>query len=228
MIQGLVEALRLIARLDPELLAILWLSLWVSGAAVLIAMAIGVPAGVFLGLRRFPGRSILVATVNAGMGLPPVVVGLFVLLLLSRSGPLGALGLLYTPTAMVLAQVALATPLVVGVTMAAIQGLDDRLRLQILSLGASRWQLYLKLVVEARVSLVAALAAGFGAVVSEVGAVMIVGGNIQGHTRVMTTAIVLETRQGNFAMAIALSTILLAVALLINVAFTWLQQQRKP
>lgn len=228
MIQGLVEALRLIARLDPELLAILWLSLWVSGAAVLIAMAIGVPAGVFLGLRRFPGRSILVATVNAGMGLPPVVVGLFVLLLLSRSGPLGALGLLYTPTAMVLAQVALATPLVVGVTMAAIQGLDDRLRLQILSLGASRWQLYLKLVVEARVSLVAALAAGFGAVVSEVGAVMIVGGNIQGHTRVMTTAIVLETRQGNFAMAIALSTILLAVALLINAAFTWLQQQRKP
>lgn len=228
MIQGLVEALRLIARLDPELLAILWLSLWVSGAAVLIAMAIGVPAGVFLGLRRFPGRSILVATVNAGMGLPPVVVGLFVLLLLSRSGPLGALGLLYTPTAMILAQVALATPLVVGVTMAAIQGLDDRLRLQILSLGASRWQLYLKLVVEARVSLVAALAAGFGAVVSEVGAVMIVGGNIQGHTRVMTTAIVLETRQGNFAMAIALSTILLAVALLINAAFTWLQQQRKP
>lgn len=228
MIQGLVEALRLIARLDPELLSVLWLSLWVSGIAVLIAMAIGVPAGVFLGLRRFPGRSILVATVNAGMGLPPVVVGLFVLLLLSRSGPLGALGLLYTPTAMVLAQVALATPLVVGVTMAAIQGLDERLRLQILSLGASRWQLYVKLVVEARVSLVAALAAGFGAVISEVGAVMIVGGNIQGHTRVMTTAIVLETRQGNFAMAIALSTILLAVALIINAAFTWLQQQRKP
>lgn len=228
MTQGLVEALRLIARLDPELLAILWLSLWVSGIAVLIAMAIGVPAGVFLGLRRFPGRSILVATVNAGMGLPPVVVGLFVLLLLSRTGPLGVLGLLYTPTAMILAQVALATPLVVGVTMAAIQGLDERLRLQILSLGASRWQLCLKLVVEARVSLVAALAAGFGAVVSEVGAVMIVGGNIQGHTRVMTTAIVLETRQGNFAMAIALSTILLGVALLINGAFTWLQQQRKP
>jgi len=128
---------------------------------------------------------------------------------------------------MILAQVALATPLVVGVTMAAIQGLDGRLRLQILSLGASRWQLYWKLVTEARISLVAALAAGFGSVISEVGAVMIVGGNIQGHTRVMTTAIVLETRQGNFAMAIALSTILLLVALGINAAFTWLQQQRR-
>jgi len=219
--------LRLIVHLDRELLSILALSLWVSGVAVIIAMVIGVPCGVFLGLHRFPGRSLLVATVNAGMGLPPVVIGLFVLLLLSRAGPLGGLGLLYTPSAMILAQVALATPLVVGVTMAAIQGLDGRLRLQILSLGASRWQLYWKLVTEARISLVAALAAGFGSVISEVGAVMIVGGNIQGHTRVMTTAIVLETRQGNFAMAIALSTILLLVALGINAAFTWLQQQRR-
>lgn len=219
--------MRLIASFDRELWSVLFLSLWVSGIAVVIAMVIGVPCGVFLGLHRFPGRSFLVATVNAGMGLPPVVIGLFVLLLLSRSGPLGTLGLLYTPSAMVIAQVALATPLVVGVSMAAIQGLDERLRLQILSLGASRWQLYWKLVSEARISLVAALAAGFGSVISEVGAVMIVGGNIQGHTRVMTTAIVLETRQGNFAMAIALSTILLLVALGINAAFTWLQQQRR-
>jgi len=191
-------------------------------------MFAGVPLGVFLGLRRFPGRGLLIALVNSGMGLPPVVVGLFVFLLLARSGPLGSLGLIYTPAAMVVAQVVLATPLVVGVTMAAIQGLDDRLRLQILSLGASRLQLYVKLVVEARVSLVAALAAGFGAVISEVGAVMIVGGNIQGQTRVMTSAIVLETRQGNFAMAIALSVILLVIALIINGGFTWLQQRRSP
>lgn len=212
--------------LDRELLSILWLSLWVSGLAIAISMVVGVPLGVFLGLRRFPGRGLLIALVNSGMGLPPVVVGLFVFILLARSGPLGSLELIYTPPAMVIAQVVLATPLVVGVTMAAIQGLDDRLRLQILSLGASRAQLYVKLVVEARVSLVAALAAGFGAVISEVGAVMMVGGNIQGQTRVMTSAIVLETRQGNFAMAIALSAILLTIALVINGLFTWLQQRR--
>jgi tungstate transport system permease protein len=222
------EAVRLLFSLDRELLSILWLSIWVSGIAIVVSMAAGVPIGIFLGLRNFPGRSALITLFNAGMGLPPVVVGLFVFLLLSRSGPLGGLGLLYTPAAMMIAQVLLATPLVVGVTMAAVQGLDDRLRLQILSLGASRAQLYWKLIVEARVSLVAALAAGFGAIISEVGAVMIVGGNIQGQTRVMTTAIVLETRQGNFAMAIAISIVLLSIAVLINGAFTWLQQRRRP
>jgi tungstate transport system permease protein len=189
-------------------------------------MLLGVPAGVFLGLRRFRGRSLLVTLVNSGMGLPPVVVGLLVFVLIARSGPLGSFELLYTPPAMIAAQVILATPLVIGVTMAGIQGLDPRLRLQILSLGASRWQLYLKLVVEARVSLLAALAAGFGAVISEVGAVMIVGGNIEGHTRVMTTAIVQATRQGNLPLAIALSLVLLALAILVNGAFTWLQQRR--
>jgi tungstate transport system permease protein len=217
-----------VLQLDRGLLSVLWLSLWVSGIAIAVAMVAGVPLGVFLGLHRFPGRGLLVALVNSGMGLPPVVVGLAVFLLLARSGPLGSWGLIYTPWAMVLAQVVLAAPLVAGVTMAAIQGLDERLRLQILSLGASRTQLYVKLVLEARVSLVAALAAGFGAIISEVGAVMMVGGNIEGHTRVMTTAIVLETRQGNFPMAIALSAILLTIALLINGAFTWLQQRRMP
>ncbi|MEI6308589.1 MAG: ABC transporter permease [bacterium] len=216
----------MIVNLDPELWAILWLSLEVSGVAILLSMAVGVPLGVWLGIRRFPGRGLLVTLVNTGMGLPPVVVGLFVFLLLARSGPLGDLELLYTPTAMVIAQVIIATPLVVGVTMAAIQGLDERLRLQILSLGASPLQYFWKLIIEARLSLLAALAAGFGSIISEVGAVMMVGGNLRGETRVMTTAIVLETRQGNFSMAIALSLILLLLALLINLLFTWLQQRR--
>ena len=223
---GLAEAFSLLARGDAGLLQILWLSLWVTGLATAIAMVVGVPLGVFLALHRFPGRNLFVTFVNAGMGIPPVVVGLFVFLLLARSGPLGSWNLIYTPTAIVIAQVIIATPQVIGVTIAGIQGLDERLTLQIVSLGATRAQLYVKLVREARVAVLAALAAGFGAIISEVGAVMMVGGNIQGQTRVMTTAIVLETRQGNFAMAIALSTVLLVIALLINGAFTWLQQRR--
>ena len=223
---GLAEAFSLLARGDAGLVHILWLSLWVTGLATAIAMVVGVPLGVFLALHRFPGRNLFVTFVNAGMGIPPVVVGLFVFLLLARSGPLGSWNLIYTPTAIVIAQVIIATPQVIGVTIAGIQGLDERLTLQIVSLGASRAQLYLKLVREARVAVLAALAAGFGAIISEVGAVMMVGGNIQGQTRVMTTAIVLETRQGNFAMAIALSAVLLTIALVINGVFTWLQQRR--
>jgi len=224
--EGLQEAFRLIANLDPELLRILVVSLEVSSLAIVVGMLIGVPLGVFLGSRHFPGRNVLITLVNTGMGLPPVVVGLFIFLLLARSGPLGDLNLLYTPAAMVIAQVVIATPLVVGVTLAGIQGLDEKLRLQILSLGASPFQYYWKLIREARLTLLAALAAGFGSIVSEVGAVMMVGGNIAGQTRVMTTAIVLETRQGNFSMAIALSLILLLLALLINWLFTWVQQKK--
>lgn len=193
--------------------------------AIVISMVLGVPAGIFLGLNRFPGRQLLVTLVNTGMGLPPVVVGLVVFLLLARRGPFGELGLLYTPSAMIAAQVIIAWPLVVGVTLAAIQGLDDRLRVQILSLGASRRQLYWKLVREARLSLVAALAAGFGSIISEVGAVMMVGGNIRGETRVMTTAIVLETRQGNFGLAIALGAVLLGLTLAVNWLLTRVQQR---
>lgn len=217
----------MLAHGDPQVWRIAWLTLRVSGGATLVSVLIGVPVGVVLALGRLPGTRLLISLANTGMGLPPVVVGLVVFLLLARSGPLGVLELLYTPSAMVAAQIVLATPLVIGVTMAAIQDLDDRLRLQILALGASRWQLYAKLVVEARASLLAALAAAFGAVISEVGAVMMVGGNIQGHTRVMTTAIVLETRQGNFAMAIALSLVLLAAAVAINAAFTMLQRAQQ-
>jgi tungstate transport system permease protein len=222
------DVLANLSGLGPELAGIVWVSLFVSGAAIVAAMLLGVPLGVYLGLHRFPGRRFLVAVVNTGMGVPPVVVGLVVFLLLARSGPLGPIELLYTPAAMIAAQVIIATPLVTGVTLAAIQGLDARLHDQILALGASRPQLYWKLLQEARLSLLAAVAAGFGAVISEVGAVMMVGGNLRGSTRVLTTAIVLETRQGRFAMAIALSVVLLVITLLVNLAFTWLQQRRSP
>ncbi len=210
-----------------ELLEILGMSLLVSGGAVAISMLLGVPLGIWMGLHRFPGRRFLVTLVNTGMGVPPVVVGLLVFLLLARSGPLGGLELLYTPMAMILAQVLIALPLVAGVTLAAIQALDQRLTLQILSLGASRLQLYWKLILEARLSMVAALAAGFGSIISEVGAVMMVGGNLKGDTRVMTTAIVLATRQGQFALAIALSVLLLALTLAVNALFTSVQQRKR-
>jgi tungstate transport system permease protein len=222
-VSGLGHSIRTVLAMKQDLAGILGLSLLVSGAAIAAAMALGVPVGIFLGLRRFPGRRLLVTLVNTGMGLPPVVVGLVVFLLLARSGPFGGLELLYTPWAMILAQLVIATPLVVGITLAAVQGLDPRVHLQIFSLGASRWQHCWKLVQEARLSLVAALAAGFGAVISEVGAVMMVGGNIKGQTRVMTTAIVLETRQGRFDLAIALSIILLGMSFLANVAMLYLQ-----
>jgi tungstate transport system permease protein len=226
-VNGLAQAIQAVLAMKGELVGIVGLSLLVSGVAILVSMALGVPAGIYLGLHRFPGRQFLVTLVNTGMGLPPVVVGLVVFLLLARSGPFGGLELLYTPWAMILAQLVIATPLVVGITLAAVQGLDPRVHLQILSLGASRWQHYWKLVQEARLSLVAALAAGFGAVISEVGAVMMVGGNIKGQTRVMTTAIVLETRQGEFAMAVALGVLLLLLAALFNWLFTWVQQRAK-
>lgn len=213
--------------LRGELAGILGMTLFVSGVAIVISMLLGVPLGIGLALGRFPGRRLLITLVNTGMGLPPVVVGLFVFLLLARSGPLGHLDLLYTPTAMILAQIIIALPLVVGVTLAGIQGLDPRLHLQILSLGASRLQLCLKLVAEARLSLAAALAAGFGSILSEVGAVMMVGGNLLGETRVMTTSIVLATRQGQFTLAIALSVILLLLAVGINALFTRLQQGKR-
>jgi tungstate transport system permease protein len=210
-----------------ELLEILGMSLLVSGSAVAVSMLVGVPLGIWMGLHRFPGRRFLVTLVNTGMGVPPVVVGLLVFLLLARSGPLGGLELLYTPSAMILAQVLIALPLVAGVTLAAIQALDERLTLQILSLGASRLQLYGKLILEARLSLVAALAAGFGSIISEVGAVMMVGGNLKGDTRVMTTAIVLATRQGQFALAIALGVLLLLLTLAVNAVFTAVQQRKR-
>jgi tungstate transport system permease protein len=223
--QGIVEAVRLLLSGDPGVLEITWLSVKISGVATLLSLVLGIPAGVALALARFPGRGFLVAVVNTGMGLPPVVVGLFVSIFLWRSGPLGALELLYTPTAIVIAQFVIAAPIVTGLTVAAMQQLNPRLRLQLVALGASRWQMLLLLMREARLPLLAAVMAGFGGVISEVGASMMVGGNLLGHTRVLTTATVLETGKGNFEVAIALGVILLALTFGVNYLLTWLQQR---
>lgn len=222
---GLVEAVRLLATGDPGVLAITWLSIRISGTATLVSLFLGMPVGVVLAMTRFPGRGFLVAVVNTGMGLPPVVVGLFVSIFLWRSGPLGALGLLYTPIAIVIAQFVIAAPIVTGLTMAAMQQLNPRLRLQLIALGASRWQMLLLLMREARLPLLAAVMAGFGGVISEVGASMMVGGNLLGHTRVLTTATVLETGKGNFEVAIALGVILLSLTFGVNYLLTWIQQR---
>ncbi len=225
--QGLVEAFRLLVQGDPYVWEITALTLRVSGTATVVALIVGVPLGVMLAFTHFPGRRIIVAAVNTGMGLPPVVVGLVVALMLWRSGPFGRLGLIYTPTAMIIAQTLIALPIVMGLTMAAFQQLDPRLRWQLLGLGASRLQLVVLLLWETRLLLLAAVIAGFGAVISEVGASMMVGGNVAHHTRVLTTATVLETSKGNFALALALSTILLLLAYLITFALTTLQQRAR-
>jgi len=213
---------------NVELVEIILLSLQVSGIALLLSTLIGIPFGVILGLNRFPTRRVWVALVYTGMGFPPVVIGLFVYLLLSRSGPLGSLHLpwipaLFTPEAMVIAQIIIALPLISGYTMSAVMGVDPRLRQQVVALGATRQQAALTVLAEARVGVVAAVIGGFGGIISEVGAVMMVGGNIEGRTRVLTTAIVLTTRQGEFNLAIALGLILLAITFIINLAFMRLQ-----
>lgn len=225
--KGLYRALDMLAGADPELVTILWLSLKVSVGAVVLALAIGLPIGTWLALGRFRGQKFLVALANAGMGLPPVVVGLTVAVLLWRSGPLGSWGLLYTPTAMVLAQLVIALPIVVALTISAIQSLDPRIRLEAMSLGASTIQMVSVLWREARLGIMAAAMAGFGGAISEVGAVLMVGGNIRGQTRVMTTAIVTETRMGHFDIAIALGILLLLLVFLANLILTYLQQRQR-
>jgi tungstate transport system permease protein len=224
---GIAQAFRLLVHGDPQVLKIAGLSLLVSGAATLLSLCVGIPLGSLLGLVRFPGRRFFISLVNTGMGLPPVVVGLVVSIFLWRNGPLGILHLLYSPSAMVIAQFIIAFPIVAGFTMAATQQLDPKLKLQILSLGASRLQLVWLLLREARLPLLAAIMAGFGAVISEVGASMMVGGNIFGQTRVLTTAIVGENSKGEFAYAIALSVILLALVFLVNFILTLVQQKSK-
>jgi len=223
--EGFLQAGALLAAADAELLGVTWLSLKVSGAATALSLLAGMPLGTVLALVRFPGRGLVVALVNTGMGLPPVVVGLFVSIVLWRSGPLGVLELLYTPTAIIVAQFVIALPVVTGLTLAAVQQIPERFRLQVQALGASRLQLLGILIREARLPLLAALMAGFGAVISEVGASLMVGGNIRGQTRVLTTATVLETGKGNFEVAIALSIVLLTLTFLVNWALTWIQQR---
>ena len=199
-----------------DLLPVILLSLYVSGAALAVATVIGVPAGAGLALRPVPGQRLIELLIYTGMGLPPVVVGLFVYLLLSRSGPFGFLSWLFTPAAMITAQVIIALPLVIGLTMSAVASVDPALRLQVRSLGATSAQVMWTVLWEAKAGVTAAIVAAFGGIISEVGAVMLVGGNIEGSTRVLTTAIVLETRKGNFELALALGVVLLGLAFASN------------
>ena len=222
---ALIEALRLIVFLDPVVVEIALRSLQVTLTALTISALVGIPVGAWLALTHLPGKRFITTLIYTGMGLPPVVVGLFVAIMLWRSGPLGNMHLIYTPTAIIIAQVIISFPVVTGLTAAALQALDPRLRLQLYGLGASRSQMIGMLWKEARLPLLAALMAGFGSVISEVGASMMVGGNIRYQTRVLTTAIVLETGKGNFDFAIALGILLLTITFLVNWALTWIQQR---
>jgi tungstate transport system permease protein len=227
-LDGIKKAFYLLITFDPEVMGITLLSLEVSGIATLISLLIGISTGVSVALSRFIGKRIVVSLINTGMGLPPVVVGLFVTIFLWRNGPFGFLGILYTPAAMILAQAIIATPIVMGITLAAIQQLPQKLRLQILSLGGTRFQMVWILIKEAKLPLLAAVMAGFGGVISEVGASIMVGGNIKGYSRVLTTATVMETSRGNFDIAIALGIILLLLAYFINLILTQIQQRQRP
>ena len=226
-LEGIKKAFWLLITFDPEVMGITLLSLAVSGTATLISLLVGISAGTFLALSDFPGKKFFVGLVNTGMGLPPVVVGLFVTILLWRNGPFGFFGILYTPTAMIIAQTVIAAPIVMGISLAAIQQLPQKLRLQILALGATRLQMVWILIKEAKLPLLAAVMAGFGGVISEVGASIMVGGNIKGYSRVLTTATVMETSRGNFDVAIALGIILLMLAYFINLFLTHIQQRQR-
>jgi len=223
--EGIQQAFILISQLDPEVLEITFLSLKISGFATILSLLIGLPLGTLLAIGRFHTRKFWISLINTGMALPPVVVGLMVSIFLWRSGPLGDLRWMYTPTAIIVAQIIIAVPVVTGLTVSSLQQLDPRLSFQLLGLGASRVQSVIMLWREARLPLLAALMAGFGSVISEVGASMMVGGNLKGETRVLTTAIVLENSKGNFGFAIALSIILLGLAYLVNLFLTIVQQR---
>ena len=227
-IEGIKQAFILLFTFDPEVLGITWLSLKISGTATFISLLIGVSVGTVVALTQFPGRRLVVSLINTGMGLPPVVVGLFVTIFLWRNGPLGFLEILYTPTAIIIAQSVIATPIVMGISLAAIQNLPANLRLQILALGATRLQMVWILVKEAKLPLLAAVMAGFGGVISEVGASIMVGGNIKGYSRVLTTATVMETGKGNFDIAMALGIILLLLSFAVNAILTQIQQRERP
>ncbi len=221
--QGLLQSFRLLFSGDPELYAIILRSLAISGTAIVLASLGGIGVGLAVALKKFRGRRLLINLCNTCMGLPPVVVGLVIYLLLSRSGPLGIWGLLFTPTAMIIAQTVLATPIVAALAISALLSVDPRAHDTALVLGATSRQAAGMVVREARFALLAAVIAGFGRVIAEVGAVLMVGGNIAGYTRVMTTAIVLETAKGEFALAIALGLVLIALAFVINLGLNLLQ-----
>jgi tungstate transport system permease protein len=216
LIDALLQALNLIVHLDRELIDIIVLSLKVSGTALIIATLVGLPLSAFLGFKKFPLRGLIISILHTFMGLPPVVVGLFVYLLLSRSGPLGFIGLLYTPSAMIIAQTILAFPIVTSLGHSAIVSVDPIIKQASMTLGATPFQVSLTIIREARYGIMSAFIAAFGRVMAEVGAILTVGGNIAGYTRVMTTTIALETDKGNFELALALGIILLAISLIIN------------
>lgn len=223
-IDAIIEAVHLISQLDPELLAVTKLTFEVTGAGLLLSIIIGLPIGISIGLRKnIPFSGCLLPLIYTSMGLPPVIVGVFTFILLSNQGPLGELKWLFTPTAMILGQTIISLPLIIGLTISAFKSLDPQLSLQLRALGASKQQLALTLLSEARSGIYAAIITAFGAIISEVGAVMLVGGNIEGETRVLTTAIMLETRKGNFSVAMALGIILLGLAFSANYLLYWFQ-----
>lgn len=226
-LQGLGQAIYLLLSGNAELYEVIFLTLKVSGTATCISIFIGIPLGLWLALQEFRGKKVLLSFVNFGMGLPPVVVGLFVSLLLWRYGPLGILEMMYTSWAMIIAQAVIASPIIAGLSFAAIGGLNPKLRLQFLSLGATQLQLNWLLIKEARLGLLAAIMAGFGGVISEIGASMMVGGNIKGQTRVLTTATVMEVSKGNYDFAIALSFVLLLLSYSVVAFLTYSQNYGK-
>ncbi len=227
LLSGIKKAFLLLISLDKEVYEITFLSLKLSLTATIISSFFGIAIGLYLSFKSFPGKHFIISSINTGMAFPPVLVGLLISILLWRNGVLGNLELLYTPTAIIIAQVVIATPLVTGISLAAFQNLPEKLALQMLGIGASRFQLIMVLLKESKLSILAAIMAGFGAVISEVGAALMVGGNIKGYTRVLTTATVTETSRGNFDLAIALGIILLIVTFTINYLLTKIQQSGK-
>src|SRR5680860_1572866 len=225
--EGIKEAFILIFSGDKVIFEILLLTVRVSGIAVIASMFLGIPLGFIVGLNSFSGKRILVSIINTGMGLPPIAAGLFIALLFWRSGPLGFLSMMYTPTAMIIAQVVIATPIIAGITLAAVGQINPKLKLQAISLGAGRMQMSWLIFKEAKLPALSAIMAGFGGIISEVGAVMMVGGNIKGSTRVLTTAALQMVRMGEFATAIALVIILLVLVFIINLILTLIQQEEK-
>jgi tungstate transport system permease protein len=225
LIDGFIKAWQMIISGDHEIFKITWLTLKVSLTAILFSTLVGIPLGVLLGLSRFPGRKLVLVFINIGMGLPPVVAGLWITIFLWRSGPLGWLSWLYTPTAIVLAQILVSLPIVVGLTSSAFQQIDGKFLMQLKALGATKWQTLILLLKETKVAIFAAVIAGLGRILAEVGAAMMVGGNLRDETRILTTSIVMEVSKGNFDVALALSFILMAIAFIITFILTFLQQR---
>ncbi len=226
LLDGLKSALIMIITFDPEVVEITLISLRISLTAIFFAVLVGVPVGFFIGINRFKGRNAVITVLNTLMAFPTVVVGLMVYSLISSKGPFGVFGLLFTPYAMMIGQFVLAMPIVIALTVSATQNIDPKVRGTAVALGASSWQSALAVVYESRFAIVAAIVAGFGRIIGEVGASMMLGGNIKGYTRNIPTSIALETSKGDFGLALALGFVLLAIALFVNFFLRFLQSHR--